>query len=442
MHGVERADLVIVGAGVAGLAAAVTAMRMGASAIVLEAAEEPGGLVRSHRVDGYTFDRCGHVLHLARPETRALIDGVTAPDDWVEVERRSAVWMRDRLVPYPFQLHLAHAPPDVREACLAGLPDEAGFSACESHDLGLGAWIDGTLGRGIGEHFMVPYNEKLATVPIDELTCAWLGRFAPRPAPQDIRDGARSTRVRQVGYNQRFRYPRAGGIDLVWKALAAVIPPVRTSAPVDAIDVEARTVTLGTGERIGYRHAVLASVPLDRLVRLVTPARAAAGSASVLRANTVTCVNVGVRRLSPRFRGLQWVYLPERRFCAYRVGFYGALSRATAPAGRDGIYVEIAHRDDVSEAAMVDAAIADLVSLGAIDGRDDVEVVLPVRVPQAYVIHDRRWAAARAALLHELEACGVLPIGRYGRWEYASIDDALAQGMDAPARALALRESA
>jgi len=432
----QSADLVIVGGGVAGLAAAVTAARMGASAIVLEAAHEPGGLVRSHRAGGYTFDRCGHVLHLARPETRALIDGVTAPGDWLDVERRSAVWMCDRLVPYPFQLHLAHAPPDVRDECLAGLPRETAPFEGDPHDVALRDWIEATLGAGIAKHFMVPYNEKLATVPIDELTCAWLGRFAPRPALADVRDGARSARTRQVGYNQRFRYPRAGGIDLVWKALAATIVPVRRSARVRAVDVIARTVVLETGERIRYREAVIASVPLDLLVGLVSPASPAFVSAPQLRANSVTCVNLGVRRLAPTFRGPQWIYLPERRFRAYRVGFYGGLSPATAPPGREGVYVEIAHADEVPERVLVDAAVADLTMLGAIGGRDDVEVVLPVRIRRAYVIHDRRWAPARAALLRELEARRIYPVGRYGRWEYASIDDALAQGIQAPGRAL------
>ena len=54
-------DIVIVGGGVAGLAAAFTAERLGASTMVLEAGPEPGGLTRSLRTRGYTFDCSGHV---------------------------------------------------------------------------------------------------------------------------------------------------------------------------------------------------------------------------------------------------------------------------------------------------------------------------------------------------------------------------------------------
>src|SRR5438034_1253071 len=40
----RAADVVVIGAGPAGLAAAVTAERLGASTLVLEAANQPGGL--------------------------------------------------------------------------------------------------------------------------------------------------------------------------------------------------------------------------------------------------------------------------------------------------------------------------------------------------------------------------------------------------------------
>jgi protoporphyrinogen oxidase len=155
-----------------------------------------------------------------------------------------------------------------------------------------------------------------------------------------------------------------------------------------------------------------------------------------LRANIVTCVNLGLKSLAPAFRGPQWIYLPERRFRAYRIGFYDRLSAAMSPPGREAVYVEIAHAAAEDARALVAAAVADLVALGAIRDRDDVEVVAPVRIPGAYVIHDAAWATARRRVLRELEARRIFMVGRYGRWEYASIEDALAQGIDAPARAL------
>jgi phytoene dehydrogenase-like protein len=74
MAGKGAADVVIIGAGMAGLAAAVRLSQAGAVVRVLEARDAPGGRVRSDRVDGFVLDRGFQVLLTAYPEARALFD--------------------------------------------------------------------------------------------------------------------------------------------------------------------------------------------------------------------------------------------------------------------------------------------------------------------------------------------------------------------------------
>lgn len=67
-------DVIIVGAGLAGLACANAVHKQGKSFIVLEAEEQPGGRVRTHREQGFLLDRGFQVLQTAYPEAQSSLD--------------------------------------------------------------------------------------------------------------------------------------------------------------------------------------------------------------------------------------------------------------------------------------------------------------------------------------------------------------------------------
>ncbi len=69
-----RADVVVVGAGLAGLACARALTGRGLEVRVLEAGDAVGGRVRTDHVDGYTLDRGFQVLNTAYPALLDLVD--------------------------------------------------------------------------------------------------------------------------------------------------------------------------------------------------------------------------------------------------------------------------------------------------------------------------------------------------------------------------------
>ncbi len=89
--GAERHDVVVVGAGLAGLRCAREAARAGLDVLVVEAADAVGGRVRTDRVDGFLLDRGFQVLNDGYPEVRATVDLVRLDlrrmDDAVVVRR-------------------------------------------------------------------------------------------------------------------------------------------------------------------------------------------------------------------------------------------------------------------------------------------------------------------------------------------------------------------
>ncbi|WP_367041165.1 NAD(P)/FAD-dependent oxidoreductase [Streptomyces sp. Je 1-332] len=66
----HHADVVIVGAGVAGLSAAHQLTRAGVTTVVLEAAPYVGGRMSTEKVDGFRLDRVGQLLTTSYPELR------------------------------------------------------------------------------------------------------------------------------------------------------------------------------------------------------------------------------------------------------------------------------------------------------------------------------------------------------------------------------------
>ena len=67
-------DVVVVGAGLAGLAAARRLTSSGRSVVILEASDGVGGRMRSERVDDVTVDRGFQLLNPAYPEAARVLD--------------------------------------------------------------------------------------------------------------------------------------------------------------------------------------------------------------------------------------------------------------------------------------------------------------------------------------------------------------------------------
>ncbi|MGI8665490.1 MAG: NAD(P)/FAD-dependent oxidoreductase [Jatrophihabitans sp.] len=68
----SEADVVIVGAGMAGLVAAVELSRAGRQVLLLESADRPGGRVSTDLVDGFRLDRGFQLINPSYPQLRRL----------------------------------------------------------------------------------------------------------------------------------------------------------------------------------------------------------------------------------------------------------------------------------------------------------------------------------------------------------------------------------
>jgi protoporphyrinogen oxidase len=426
----------IVGGGLAGLACS---RELPGPSILIEAADRLGGLVRTEALDGFLFDWTGHWLHLRDPGIRALVEEQWLAGNLLRVERRARIFSEGRWTDFPYQHHLQGLPAATILECLAGYLratlGEEGRALRERPLRNAAEFIERHLGGGFARHFLTPYNEKLYCVPCEELSPEWGGRFIPRPTLDEVLRGALGLQEAAAGYNASFVYPREGGIEALSRAVAREArSEVRLGTRLVALDLPARRARLSSGEEIDYGSLVF-TAPLSSIGRLVEAGAGPAGivaAAARLRSVSVTTVEIGADDTGgERFH---WAYFPEPRFRFYRIGSPSEVNPRLAPPGARSFSVEFSHRGPVDAAALVAHAVTSLSELGLVD-RARIRVTRSRIIPVAYVLFDRDHAAAREEILAGLRKHDVLVAGRYGRWEYSSMEDALLSGREA-ARAL------
>ncbi|MEQ1840759.1 MAG: FAD-dependent oxidoreductase, partial [Verrucomicrobiales bacterium] len=91
----ESVENLIIGAGLAGLSAAVRLHEAGREVLILEASDGVGGRVRTDKVDGFLLDRGFQVYLDAYPEAGALLDLKAL--DLRPFEPGALVWRNEKL---------------------------------------------------------------------------------------------------------------------------------------------------------------------------------------------------------------------------------------------------------------------------------------------------------------------------------------------------------
>jgi phytoene dehydrogenase-like protein len=249
-------DVLVVGAGIAGLSAALTAARSGRTVVVLEAAGGPGGRVRTIERDGYRFDAGFQVWFPAYPAISRVLGGVLPP--FVRIP--SAAVVRD------------------------GGPETTVGAPWAGRDVVAGT-LDGTvftpadfvrLARLVTEVVAVPVHATL--VGPDESIEAFLRRrgFSERSVRRFFvpffggifLDRALTGSARTFRYYLRMLVVGGaarplGGIGRLPEAMARTLD-VRYDTPVVSLDATSRGVTVHTadGGAVDARHVVVATDPV------------------------------------------------------------------------------------------------------------------------------------------------------------------------------------
>jgi protoporphyrinogen oxidase len=196
------------------------------------------------------------------------------------------------------------------------------------------------------------------------------------------------------------------------------------------LDLERRIARLTTGFTVHYDRLV-SSLPLPRLVTLTRGLSGAlARSAKTLKATSIYNINLGIRGRQPI--PYSWVYFPGGEFAFHRAGSVSACVQTVAPKGHASLYVEFSYRGTRPDPRRLGRqALEGIRKLGWIQSERQVVSRVDLDLPGAYVIYDTQRDGIVEDLLSHYRKKRVLSVGRYGRWEYGSMESAMDQGLAA-----------
>ncbi|WP_370331138.1 NAD(P)/FAD-dependent oxidoreductase [Mycolicibacterium hippocampi] len=431
----------IIGAGPAGLTAALKLLDSGVVPRIYEASGQIGGLARTTNDGGWRVDPGGHRFFTRSEEVLDLWMSLLPPDQWISVQRRSAMLVRGHFVRYPL----------VGRDLLTQLGYASGMR-------GLGSLLWSRLRRGHPASGAASFRDW----GTDEFGRYWYTMFFDGYVrktwltdPADIASDWANQRIRPIGWrtkkesdfaqNDVFRYPRHGPGQL-WEAAAAQLADAGVVPRLDSPVASARfdggqwTVTLGNGDTASG-DALFSSMPLRLLVEALDPLppkhiRALAGG---LRHRGLITVAVALRdAIDIPFN---WVYTPDKELQVGRIQNYGRWSRELSPPDWDGAYLGLEYFIEpdgelwsAGDARMTALVEEDLRKLGI--NPSAIEHVRIVRFQHAYPVYDRARERSVARVRDHLRTHypSLHPMGRNGMHHYDNQDHAMLSAMQSVER--------
>ena len=435
--------VVVIGAGPAGLTAALRLCQADVEVTVAEASSAIGGISQTVERDGWRFDLGGHRFFTKVPEVEAFWHEVLPAEDFLLRPRMSRILYRGKLFDYPlkpfnalFGLGLLEAIRCVLSYALVRLrppKDQSNFEG----------WVAARFGWRLYRIFFQTYTEKVWGVPATDIQADW--------AAQRIKNlsllnavtsafGLGRDRGQITTLIEEFQYPRLGP-GMMWERCRDLVVglggDVRMSSPVERVlhsGGHAHTVVLAGGERLPA-SAVVSTMAMPELVRAMdppAPAHVLAAAAGLSFRDFLT-----VALVVPASAGFpdNWIYIHEAGVRVGRVQNFGSWSPELVKDGYTCLGLEyfVSEGDDLWE-----SADADLIALGrrelaqlGLVADSEIEAGYVVRVPKAYPVYDEGYAervdVLRAWLTETVP--NVHPVGRNGMHRYNNQDHSMLTAM-------------
>jgi protoporphyrinogen oxidase len=384
----KQTDILIIGGGVTGLSLA--SFLKSKDYLLIEKDDSLGGYCKTTISGDYIWDYSGHFFHFRNEEIKNYV--LSEIDcELLEVNKITDIDYKGQIIDFPFQHNISQLNKEEYEECLndlntCGVEDKTTFKS----------YVRSTLGNGICDKFIIPYNEKLYACDLDKLEFDSMGRFFPK-------------RNNNNSYNDTFIYPVKGSYEYI-KSILKRVDESKIQLNTEVIDIDLKNKIVKTNNGEIKFNKLVSTLPFDKLLKITN-------QPSDLSSNKVVVFNLGFDKGSDI--KTHWRYFPNDEIF-YRVGFYNNI------LGQEklSLYVEIGleKTDTFDQVELLNTVLTDLRKSKVITDHNLIDYQFLMMNP-AYVHITEKSKNTYQGWCKKYNPQKIFSIGRYGEWTYCSIED-------------------
>jgi len=394
--------------------------------VVLEAADQPGGLCRTYFKDGFGYDIGGHILFSKNERVNAFVDELLA-GNLNQCRRANKILYGGKYVKYPFENDLSSLPPEDNYECLMGyLKNDFDGDVKNLRD-----WSYATFGAAISEKYFLPYNEKIWNIAPEELGLDFVERI-PKPPVEDVVRSALGIETEGYLHQLYFRYPTRGGAESMVTGLIDDDSAIVCNYTIRSIRRDGDGWQVSDGETTHDFDHIIVSFPIHNAIRCFEAVPDEIASAvDDLRYNSIRVVLVAVDNESLMDKSA--IYIPDPTVVMHRVCFMGFFSQELVRPGTSSLIAEVTTNPgdgvhELDDEELTRRVVEDAERIGILNAKD-VIVTDVRREPYAYPVYTLSYRKNRATLHRYFNELGVDLCGRFAEFDYINSDECLNRAM-------------
>ena len=438
--------VVIIGAGPAGVSAALELARSGVAVTLIEAGDSIGGLSRTITHGGALFDIGPHRFFTKNEEILGLwCDSLG--EDFLHVDRLTRIFYRGQFFNYPISLGdtlKKVGPVQAAAFALSYLGTKARGAVIKREPISFEDWVVAQFGRSLFNAFFKTYTEKVWGIPCTQIEAEWAGqRIKGLSLAEVVRNAIFKPKDKAKTLVERFRFPRLGA-GMMYERFAQLAQERGTQVLLGTTAVgirheNGRAVAVvierdGARSEIPCSH-VLTSNPITEVAGILDPDPPPTVLEAARRLRYRCHLSVRLLVEGALFPD-NWIYVHAKEVVLGRVANYANFSpQMRDPQGRSPITVEYFQfpTDDLYANPDPNAIIAfakrELQQMGIVQP-DQVVDGFVVRSPRAYPVLELGYAPHLQTIREYLQTITNLqPIGRAGMFKYNNQDHSIATGL-------------